>query len=35
MSSSLAVDVFSEDRAHEEFLKPLVERIAREEGVKV
>ncbi len=35
MSSPVAVDIFVEDHAHEEFLKPLLERIAREEGVQV
>jgi hypothetical protein len=30
--SSLTVDLFAEDQAHEEFLKPLIERVARENG---
>ncbi|GIV04393.1 MAG: hypothetical protein KatS3mg015_3223 [Fimbriimonadales bacterium] len=33
MSELIAVDLFVEDRAHEEFLKPLLYRIASEEGV--
>lgn len=33
--SSVAVDVFAEDRAHEEFIKALIQRLAREEGVSV
>lgn len=35
MTEPVVVDLFVEDRAHEEFLKPLLERIAAEEGVKV
>lgn len=35
MSRHLTVDLFIEDRAHEELLKPLVKRIAREEHVDV
>ncbi len=35
MSSSLAVDVFVEDRAHEAFLVPMLQRIAREEQIRV
>ncbi len=35
MNNPLIVDLFVEDRAHEEFLKPLIARIAREEGVSV
>lgn len=35
MSDVLVVDLFVEDRAHEEFLKPLVERVATEEDVRV
>ncbi len=35
MSDPVVVDLFVEDRAHEEFLKPLMVRIAREEGVAV
>jgi len=30
MSSSLVIDLFAEDRAHEEFLVPLIERVAEE-----
>ncbi len=29
--SSLTVDLFAEDRAHEEFLRALIQRLAREE----
>lgn len=32
MSESFTVDLFVEDRAHEELLRPLVQRIARESG---
>ena len=35
MSDALAVDLFVEDRAHEEFLIPLLHRIAKEESVNV
>ncbi len=35
MSSALAVDLFVEDRAHEEFLLPMLLRVAREESVTV
>lgn len=35
MSERLRVDLFVEDRAHEEFLDPLLRRIAREESVEV
>lgn len=35
MSSLLMVDLFVEDRAHEEFLKPLVARIADEEEAEI
>lgn len=35
MSNRVVVDLFVEDRAHEEFLKPLLARIAREEHVEV
>ena len=35
MSDRLVVDLFVEDRAHEEFLKPLVTRIAEDEGIDV
>ena len=35
MSESLAVDLFVEDRAHEEFLKPLLMRIAQDEHITV
>lgn len=35
MSSPVLVDIFAEDRAHEHFLRPMVERIAREEGLRV
>ncbi len=35
MNEPLVVDLFVEDRAHEEFLKPLLLRIAREEKVAV
>lgn len=35
MSSSLTVDIFVEDRAHEAFLVPMLWRIAREEKVLV
>jgi len=32
MSKPLAIDLFAEDRAHEELLKPLIERVAAERG---
>lgn len=35
MNDPMIVDLFVEDRAHEEFLKPLVFRIAREENASV
>jgi len=35
MSNPMIIDLFAEDRAHEEFLKPLIARIGREEGVPV
>lgn len=35
MSEPVVVDLFVEDRAHEEFLKPLVKRVANEVTVKV
>lgn len=35
MNSRLVVDLFVEDTAHEEFLKPLVRRLAAEEGRSV
>lgn len=35
MSDRVLIDLFVEDRAHEELLKPLVARVAREEGVDV
>lgn len=35
MNNLITIDLFVEDRAHEEFLKPLVMRIAGEEGVKI
>jgi hypothetical protein len=35
MNSSVAIDVFVEDRAHEAFLLPMVRRIAREANVDV
>ena len=35
MSDRLVVDLFVEDRAHEEFLKPLVTRISGEDGIDV
>lgn len=35
MSSLLMVDLFVEDRAHEEFLRPLVARIANEAEVEI
>jgi hypothetical protein len=35
MSSGIAVDVFVEDRAHEEFLVPMLRRVASEEEVPV
>jgi hypothetical protein len=34
MGRALQIDVFAEDRAHEEFLRPLVQRILRENGAK-
>jgi hypothetical protein len=35
MNRTLVIDLFAEDVAHEEFLKPLIRRIAREEGIAV
>lgn len=35
MSSRVIVDLFVEDRAHEELLRPLVERLAAEQGIEV
>jgi len=35
MSSPVAVDIFVEDRAHEAFLVPLLQRIAMEESISV
>jgi hypothetical protein len=35
MSETLVVDLFAEDRAHEEWLRPLLERVAREENATV
>jgi hypothetical protein len=35
MSNPVIVDLFVEDRAHEEFLKPLIARIATEEDVHI
>ena len=35
MNDQVVVDLFVEDRAHEEFLKPLLARVAREEHVEV
>ena len=35
MNDRLVVDLFVEDRAHEEFLKALLTRIARDEGIEV
>lgn len=35
MSSPVAVDIFVEDRAHEEFLVPLLRRVAKEEEIRV
>lgn len=35
MSDSLTVDIFVEDRAHEVLLLPLVNRVAREEGIAI
>jgi hypothetical protein len=35
MSRNLHVDLFAEDQAHEEFLDPLIARIAREENVEI
>jgi hypothetical protein len=35
MSNSLVVDLFAEDRGHEEWLRPLVERVSREQGKPV
>jgi hypothetical protein len=35
MSEPIVADLFAEDRAHEEFLKPMLYRIAREEGVAI
>ncbi|MBI4568595.1 MAG: hypothetical protein HY719_09365 [Planctomycetes bacterium] len=35
MSSPVAVDIFVEDRAHEAFLVPMLQRIARDENVAV
>lgn len=35
MSDPFVVDIFVEDRAHEEFVKPLLTRLAREEEIEV
>jgi len=35
MSNPMIIDLCVEDRAHEEFLKPLIARVAQEEGVPV
>lgn len=35
MSDPFVVDIFVEDRAHEEFVKPLLTRLAREENIDV
>lgn len=35
MSRPINVDQFVGDRAHEEFLRPLIQRIAKEEGVEI
>lgn len=35
MSKSIAVDIFAEDRAHEAFFVPLLERLAAEEKVSI
>ena len=35
MSKPVPIDLFVEDRAHEEFLKPLITRIGEEEQVRV
>ena len=35
MSNRVVVDLFAEDSAHAEFLKPLLYRVAHEEGVEV
>src|SRR5215213_3957867 len=35
MSSRPRIDLFAEDREHEELLKPLLERLAREQGKDV
>ena len=35
MSDRRLIDLFVEDRAHEELLKPLVARVAQEEGVEI
>ena len=35
MSNQVVVDIFVEDRAHEELLKPLLTRVAREEHIEV
>ena len=35
MNNRVVVDLFAEDLAHAEFLKPMVSRVAREEGVEV
>lgn len=35
MSNRVVVDLFAEDLAHEKFLEPMLNRVAREEGVKV
>jgi len=35
MSKKVVIDIFVEDRAHEAFLKPLIERIAQEENIVV
>lgn len=35
MSNPVNIDLFVEDRAHEEFLKPLLARVAQEEGAEL
>jgi hypothetical protein len=35
MSEPIAIDLFAEDRAHQELLSPLVERVAQAEGKRV
>ena len=35
MSNQVVVDIFAEDRAHEELLKPLLTRVASEEHIEV